>query len=283
MILKNDNLFVTIDGTVFRSKKNANPQFVFDEDALKGFEDGVNVKRTEAVRPNQWGDFREPGLLGPRNLSMTGTAVASNAAELHSMRDQFASLLTDGGYHEISIQNSVGTRYISVALDGSTSWVQKLDTAAIWKIDLYAPDPRMYGKQNSIQITDSTISGGVDFSLNYPLNFGGSATSQAVSISNNGNTESWPTFKVTGNYFYGFSVTDGANSIITFEGVVSMSAPVYIDTSRGTAIQNGVDKSSLLSRRDWFSVPSGGSIAPRFLPIQDAAGWCVIMYRDTWI
>jgi hypothetical protein len=283
MILQKDILNLNISGTTFRSKPYANPQFVLDENALVGYEDGVNVKRTEAVRPNQWGDFAEPGLLGSRNLTLTGTAIANSASQLHEMRDEFASILSHGGYEEIAVENINGTRYLNVSLGGSPSWVQKIDTAAVWKLELYAPDPRMYGFEKSVQITDGSVSGGMNFPVGYPVDFGGPIVSMAISIDNNGNTTSWPVFKVTGNYFSGFKITDGLNKSIVFDGVVSMESPVYIDTGRGTATQNGVDKSSMLSTRDWFGIPPNSSIAPRFFPNQDAFGWCDIMYRDTWI
>jgi hypothetical protein len=283
MILKKDLLNVTIGNTVLRSSPYMNPQFVLDDNALTGYYDGVNIKRTEAVRPNQWGDFAEPGLLGPRTLSLTGTAIADSPQQLHAMRDEFISTLSHGGYEEIGIQNTYGTRFLNVALSGSPSWVQKIDTAALWKLELYAPDPRMYGYEQSIQITDGSVSGGMNFPVGYPVDFGGPIVSMAMSIYNAGNAKSWPVFKVTGNYFSGFKITDGLNSSIIFDGVVSMESPVYIDTGKGTATQNGVDKSSMLSKRDWFGIPPKSSIAPRFFPIQDAAGWCDIMYRDTWI
>jgi hypothetical protein len=283
MILKNDDLFVTIGDTIFRGKQYLKPQFVFDPDALQGFFDGVNVKRNETTRPNQWGDFREPGLLGARHLALTGAAVADSTEQLLEMRDEFTSLLAHGEYKEIAVQNSVETRYITVALEGSPSWVQKGDSVAVWKLDLYAPDPRMYGPKLGIQITDSTISGGTDYPLDYPVDYGGDTKVVAVALTNRGNTYSWPVFKVTGDFYQGFSITDNAGKIITYDGVVTMSAPVTIDTGAGTAIQSGVDKSSLLSRRDWFYIPPKSTIQPLFLPKLDAAGWCDIIYRDTWI
>lgn len=283
MILKKDTLSVTIENTVFRAKPFRNPQFVLDENALTGFYDGVNVKRTEAVRPNKWGDFSEPGLLSSRNITLSGTAVATTPSELHSMRDDLMSLLQDGGYSQISVENSDGTRYITVGLGGSPSWVQKIDTAAVWKLDLYAPDPRMYGPEQSMQIADGTLKGGIKFPLSYPLNFGGSIVPQATSIYNAGNTKSWPVFKVTGDYPSGFKIWDGLNNYIIYDGIVTTQAPVTIDTFKGAALQNGIDQSTALSRRDWFSIPPNSSISPRFLPIQDSFGWCDIMYRDTWI
>jgi phage-related protein len=119
--------------------------------------------------------------------------------------------------------------------------------------------------------------------MNYPVNYGGGIKVQAISISNDGNTESWPVFKVTGDFFLGFSITDGGNNKITYNGIVTMTDPVTIDTGAGTATQGRTDKSVNLSSREWFSIPAGKSIQPIFLPKQDAAGWCDIMYRDTWI
>lgn len=283
MILTNDNLFVIIENTIFRSSRTGNRQFIFDESALQGFLDGINVKRSEVSRAAQWGDFEETSLFAARHLTLTGTAVASNPAELLSMRDEFTGLLNAGEYREIVIQNSVETRYIRVGLDGSPSWVQKLDNVAIWKIELYAPDPRMYGPIQGFQITDTTINGGIDYPLDYPVNYGGSVKVQAVAMTNRGNTESWPIFRVTGDFFSGFHITNNAGSIVTFEGVVTMSSPVTIDMAAGTATQGGIDKSTMLTRRDWFYIPPGGSVQPMFFPIMDAAGWCDIMYRDTWI
>lgn len=283
MILQNDDLFVTIGSTIFRAKPFMTPQFVFDPDALQGFFDGVNVKRNETTRPNQWGDFREPGLLGARHLTLTGTAVANSPAQLLSMRDELTSILAHGEYAEIAVKNSTETRYITVGLEGSPSWVQKIDTAALWKLELYAPDPRMYGVQKSAQVTDNTITGGVDYPMDYPVNYGGGTLKPSVTLSNNGNTHSWPTFVVRGDYYSGFVITDNSGKRIRYDGVVSLSDPVTINTADGTATQNGIDKSTLLSQRGWFPIPPKSSIQPSFLPVQDAAGWCDIMYRDTWI
>jgi hypothetical protein len=283
MILTKDILNVTIGKTVFRSSPFQNPQFVLDDNALTGFYDGVNIKRTEAPRPNQWGDFPEPALLGPRTLVLTGTAVANTPQQLHDMRDEFTSLLVDGGYSEIAIQNLSDTRYISVSLGQNPSWVPKIDTAAVWKLELYAPDPRIYSYPKIQKVTDGTIGGGLNYPVAYPMNYGGSTQLQAVTIYNDGNSPSWPVFTVTGNFFTGFEITDGLNSVIRYDSAVTMQAPVIIDTAKGSAMQMGADNSRYLSRRDWFSIPPKSSIQPKFVPFQDAAGWCDIMYRDTWI
>lgn len=283
MILKEDNLIVTINNTIFRAKPFANPQFVFDPDALQGFLDGVDIKRNTTARPNQWGDFQEKTLLSSRRMTMTGTAIATSPAQLLSMRDEFTGLLVNNEYTEISIQNSTTTRYVTVSLDSQPAFIQQTDKHASWKIDLYAPDPRIYGPIRNVQLNDGTISGGLDYPMDYPVNYGGDIVVQSLFLTNGGNTDSWPKFKVTGDFFSGFSITNNAGSIITYDGIVTMSAPVIIDTATGTATQNGTDKSTMISRREWFSIPPNTTIQPLFLPKQDAVGWCEIIYRDTWI
>lgn len=283
MYLKNDTLNVFINNTIFRARKHINPQFVFDPDALQGFYDGVSVKRTETSRPNQWGDFSEPTLRGARRVVLTGTALANSPQQLLSMRDEFTGLFQTGEYQEIEVQNSTGSRYMIAALDGSPAWVQQTDLAAVWKLELYAPDPRIYGSLNRIQITDNMSDGGIDYSIDYPLNYGGTIVKQSFSISNNGNTDAWPTFVVTGDFNGGFTIGDNTGKFIKYDGIVTTSAPVIIDNAAGTAIQNGINKSSSLSRRDWFSIPANTSIQPIFTPNQSTFGWCDIIYRDTWI
>jgi hypothetical protein len=283
MILKQDDLVVTINNTIIRAKKYINPQFVFDPDALQGFYDGVSPKRTEERRPNQWGDFSEPSLLNGRMLTLTGAAIANSPQQLHDMRDEFTGLLIDGVYTEIQVQNSSNSRYLKVTLGGAPAWVQKTDTTAIWKLDLYAPDPRIYGTLRRIQLTDNIDDGGIDYSWDYPLNYGGTIIRQSFAIQNDGNTDSWPIFIVTGDFNGGFTIGNNAGKLIKYEGIVTTAAPVIIDTAAGTATQNGINQSTSLSRRDWFSIPAKQSIQPLFSPSQNTFGWCDIIYRDTWI
>ena len=287
MYLKDDRLVITIENTVFTSHMTSNPQFNLDPIAIVGWDDGVGVKRSEVSRPNSWGDFAEKTLFGPRRVTLTGTAIARNSDELHGMRDTFTGLLNTGTYKEISLQNSRDKRFLKVSLEDSPSWVQKLDNVAVWKLDLYAPDPRLYGEVNRVQITPEEPFGGLDVSdsvpIAYPLDFG--FVEEAIVIKNNGNTDSWPIFEVVGNYDQGFTITDGRNRSVIYNGVVTLEAPVRIDMAAGTATQNGIDKTMNVSRRDWFPIAKNTSMVPTFQPKNTAvgSGWCDIIYRDAWI
>lgn len=296
MYLKYDDISIGLGNLRMNSFQSRAPQFVLDPDALSGFDDGPGTKRNNTPRPTSWGDFSETAYKSARLMTITGTAIANTPWELQRMRDDFMSVLQHGGYQEMSVQtgdiqgtrprddiNNRSTRYISVGLEGTPRWVRQSDTFATWKMELYAPDPRMFGPKNVVVITDSTIVGGLALPAAFPIDFDNPRVSEAVTMYNFGNTESWPVFKVTGDYYLGFQITDSRSNIIRFDGIVTNSAPVTIDMAAGTAIQSGVDKSNMLSRRDWFSIAPNGSVQPTFIPIQTGFGRCDIIYRDTWI
>jgi hypothetical protein len=288
MYLKNDRIVVTIKGLTFRSYQVAGlegGQFILDPTALTGWDDGTNARRDATVRPVSSGDFVEPYTFAARLISVSGTAKAKDRSELQVMRDKLTGVLVEGEYAEIRVETSASIRYSTVGLENSVSWVQQLDNVAVFKIDFYAPDPYIYGHERTITLGSTTATGGgLKYRLTYPLNYHvQNPQTAATTMTNSGNVKSWPKFKITGDYYSGFILTDGKDRKVTYNGMVSMFAPVEIDMARGTAIQNGVDKSVYLSDRQWFGVDPKETIKPEFRPIQDASGWCDIIIRDTFI
>lgn len=286
MILSHDFLNVTIKGVTFRSAPNtkAARDFFLDSAALVGWDDGVGARRQVTQRPVTNGDFPDIATMAARSLTLTGTARANTPQDLHAMRDQLMGLLSDGQYTQIAVQNSAGTRYATVGQDNTPSWVQHADTFASFKLDLFQPDPRIYGEQHMISIYGApTAAAGLDYTLTYPLDYHTAVSQQTQYIFNNGNADAWPVFTVAGNFYGGFTITDNLGHKITYMGDASLYASVVIDTAAGTATQGGQDRSTLLTSRDWFSVPAGGSIQPSFNPVNGATGWCDIIYRDTWL
>jgi hypothetical protein len=284
MYLKTDKIVVTIKKMVFRSgKTTAYGQYILDPTAIVGWTDGTSVRRDATVRPVSSGDFMEPYTLSSRLISLSGTAIAKTASELQVMRDNLMGLFAPGEYAEMTVQTTASTRYAVVGLEGSISWTIQTDNVAVFKIDVYAPDPYIYGDTRSFQTGSYQRTGGILYPIKYPMDFNLGTLNTAQTIKNNGNAEAWPVFKVIGDYYSGFTITDNVGSVVRYTGMVTMTAPVFVDMGRGTATQNGVDKTTLVTSREWFSIPPGGTISPRFTPIQNGSGWCDIIYRDTWI
>jgi len=286
MHLKNDKIVVTIKNTIFRSDMVAPfGQFVLDPTAMVGWTDGTAARRNNTVRPVTSGDFTEPYTLSSRLISISGTAIASNAGQLQQMRDQFVGLLQEREYVEISVETSAGLRYATVGLEGTPAFTKHLDNVASFKLDLYAPDAHVYGVERVVNVGSSTSAGGgIKTPLSYPLNYNVQNPNQTDStVTNRGNAPAWPKFIVAGDYYSGFTLTDGGDKRITYNGMVTTSSPVIIDTARGVALQGGTDRSVYVSERGWFSIAPNETIRPTFKPIQAASGWCDIMIRDTFI
>lgn len=284
MYLQNDQLTVSIGSTVFRSySTTAATQFQLDQNAITGWTDGVGIKRTATAYPQGYGDFPEPTYPSSRLISITGFAISDTPFNLHGMRDTFMGLLASGAYVPIYVTNSSGTRSATVSLASQPLWVQQTDKTATWKLDLYAPDPRIYGPVQNIQLSDNLELGGMGYDITYPMDYGVAIKQQFQYLQNNGNVESWPVFTINGDFFAGFSITDNLGHFVTYNGAVTSSAPLTIDMKSGTAVQGGNDRSSYFGTRDWFSVPAGTTITPSFLPAESGTGWCDIIFYDTWI
>lgn len=285
MYLKTDKIVATIKNVVFRSYRTGlGNEYILDPTALTGWDDGTNIRRDATARPVSSGDFSEPSTFSSRLISFSGTAVATNRVQLQAMRDKLTGVLVEREYAQISVETAASTRYATVGLEGKVEWVQQLDNVAVFRVEFYAPDPYIYGYERVVSLGSTNgLGGGLKYALDYPLNYNAQTTTPLnQSVTNNGNISAWPKFKITGDYFSGFSITNGFKKI-TYLGPVSYSSPIVIDTAKGTAIQDGVDKSSFLTDRDWFSVAPLETIYPKFTPVQDASGWCDIIIRDTFI
>lgn len=285
MLLSKDKIHVKLGGITINSHKRLNTdwQFMLDPSGLVGWYDGTGARRDTTQRLVSNGDFPDKARHASRIISISGLAEASTSSQLSNMRDQFTRILAHGGYELMSVQDAAGIRYAEVGLSGVPSWVRQTDTFATWKIDVYAPSPEIWGVENTVVITDETLLGGLDYPLAYPMSYGTPKNNNDAYVSNKGNYRSFPIFKVTGDFPSGFHIKNNKGSIVTYTGLVSSSSPVTIDMAKGTAVQNGTDRTMLVTRRDWFSIPANSTIRPAFSPIQDGPGWCDIIYRDTWI
>lgn len=285
MFLKNDIIVVTLKDVTMRSFKVAGivNQYVLDPTAIVGWTDGTAVRRDATPRPTSHGDFSDRATMSARLISLTGTAISGSPEELQVLRDKLIGTLADGSYTQLSVETTSGKRYATVGFEGTPEWIRQTDTAATFKIDLYAPDPYVYGAEKSVLAGAASVQGGLAFPIAYPINYNIIGQDTAQVVQNLGNSPAYPKFVVTGDYFSGFSVTDNRGNWVKYDGTVTFAAPVTIDMARGVALQSGVDKTSLVSRRDWFAIPAKSSIQPVFIPAQAGSGWCDIIYKDTWI
>lgn len=284
MYLKTDQQVAQIGSVIFRTFNAPNdPQFVMDPAGLNDFWETATTRRDTTPYPNGWGDFQEPARRGSITFSISGTARASTPQELMFLRDQLMSIGNDGTYSYFKVTTSSGIeRSRLVSLEGSPRWMQEHDTFASFKISFYSPEPYLYGDRKEIVLGEGLLAGGLDFPIAYPIDYGSPIRPEVVTVENIGNTPAWPVFEITGEFASGFTISNNLGSQVVYNGMVSSSAPVTIDMRKGAALQNGLDRSTLLGFRQWFSIPAYGSLRPTFRPIQAGSGWCTVIFRDTW-
>lgn len=284
MILQDEQIIVKVGGLVFNTHHLYTPEYRMDSTGIEGWFDGAPMRRGQEVRPTQWGDFKTEGFLGSRLITITGTAIANSNVELQAMRSEFTNILHEGDYGVIEVwTSSLGSQYAEVGLDTRPQWIMRTDTFASFKVDLLAPDPRKYSLGRSYTIPAKAFVGGLQYDLQYPIQYGSGEPHEMQILTNFGNVDTWPKIIVTGNMPSGFILSNGSGKRITYDAPVTMKSPVTLNFEEGTAIQNKVSKTSNLSRRDWFGISPGSAILPTLEAVNQGQGWMEIQVRDAWI
>lgn len=282
--LHDDKYVVRLGKVVLESHPVAVPKYHLVDDMCDGWWDSAGVKRNKIPRATHWGDFRTETMRDARYITWTGVATSSTKNELQAMRDDFTGILaTEQSTIMTVYSSSTGNRFSEVFLEDKPKWKRLTDTAAVFQIDLYAPNPRIYGEEKTISLLENDGFGGLQFRIDYPLDYNITKEPTAQFLSNLGNTYAYPVIQVSGNFPAGFKLTDGNNRWIVFPGAISPSSPLTIDTRTGTALQSGADRSSIMEMQS-FVVPPLEQISPKIYSLSNTSGGnCIISLRDTYI
>ncbi len=293
MILSKDFRTVKIGSTYFYHDVGALPRFVFDPEAIVGMDDTPEIRRDTVDRPWSHGTFFDKGFYASRLVSLSGHALARTPSELYNMRDKLVHLFRSGEAQWVSFfnDNGTGVRHLRGSLGSRVTWTQMTDTYAQWRFEIYAADPRFYSsvRTSTLYPLEATGAGiyyplmnSSNLILDYNLDHRSIPTNLA--LNNEGNEEAWPVFKVYGDFATGFSIRTSSKTI-TYSGGTSMRTPVVIDTYAGTASFGSGDRSYLLTRRDWMSIPAYGATSLTYAPnlVNDENTWVDVEWRSTWI
>ncbi|WP_454728838.1 hypothetical protein [Cellulosimicrobium protaetiae] len=148
---------------------------------------------------------------------------------------------------------------------------------ALAEAQVYAPDPLGYGDELSTSSGFPLLNGGLEFDLFTDgaddtgfLEFGdGGGSSGRVVLTNIGTADTWPRFRTDGPVVDGFELLEiGTGRRLRFEGDVAAGSSISIDAATGVVLLDDVaDRSGLLTVREWFPVPAGGTAEVMFLPL----------------
>lgn len=120
--------------------------FTIGADSVRGWLiDGVDVRREQVSRPAAHGEFAMPGFLTGRAISWGGDIETDSPAEQeHAMR-KLSGLLAGGRSGKLVVENET-TLWVNVQRGGDFDMTMHLyGRAASYRVQLWAPDPRIYG------------------------------------------------------------------------------------------------------------------------------------------
>lgn len=167
----------------------------------------------------------------------------------------------------------------------------ELGTIATAAVQWRAPNPAWQSVARSASLQPGTATSGLHFPLFLPysgsgtyLDFG--TTSQAATsatLTNAGNTPARPYVTVSGPILGGFTVAIDGHPV-TYSADLASGDIVTIDyaTGRATLSSGGsaaVDRTYLLTARNFTSIPAGGSSTVTF---GAASGTCTVTTADLW-
>ncbi|KAB1659014.1 phage tail family protein [Pseudoclavibacter sp. CFCC 11306] len=162
-----------------------------------------------------------------------------------------------------------------------------------WGAKLVCEDPYLYSTAIQTLFLQSQASsrGGLAWGtsgagLKWPLDWGdGGLDGNSGIVYNAGNAAGGPVITVHGNFPQGVTLMDSLGRSLVFDGPVLSGSPVTFDCRPGrrTVKANGVNKSALLSSREWFTVPAGGDLGISFLPHTTGNGWAEVTMQDVWL
>lgn len=272
------------DGTLYDKDL---PKLTFNPDALVGFEDVPSFRNEKPARPFSHGIFPEAGYSDARVLSLTGHAFATNESELLGLRDTLASELNTGKLIPITVSSYGSSRMTSGYLEGGLSWTRVLDNYASWKFDLFCPDPRLYGDWKYGRIYSSDLDReGLNYNVSYPMNYSNTLEGQRNTVLQNfGNSIAYPIYTLNAET-EGFTIKSGTN-VMTYGGRTAQGTELKINTYTGEVRYGSSDRSYLLTKRKWVTIPANSEIEPELdfvaSPNTEAEIFLEVKYRDTWL
>ena len=252
-------LRVRIGGLVFEDfPSDLSQGFVISPNGWSGWDEGVDVRRDEKVRPVSHGAFDAVGYLGARVVTIAGNIIASSPVELEHMRARLTGLLADGSTGRLVVDSDMGSTWADVRLASRTS--VKVSGAsgmeAEFQISFWAPDMRKYGETRTF-------------------------TGPTASAYHYGNFPASPVIEVTGSMASGYTVASQGRSFIVSQALTSGHTH-RIDMRSGWLFLDDVLQTGAVSQARTFQIPPGAPATVAFTPVS-GSGVMSVKVTDTYV
>lgn len=134
----------------------------------------------------------------------------------------------------------------------------------------------------SVLVTDTNYG---DIGLHYPLSYGVKADGGNIcTLTNHGNSRAYPIFTINGAFPDGVDLkmtTRAGSSHLLIQQPITGGTPIVLDTRSQTATRGGTNVTSMLTMREWATVPAMGSMTVALMTA--GTGWVTCTSTDTYM
>lgn len=245
---------------------------------LDGWEDLPDPRQESTARPQAHGRFDAPVFGDARRVLASGrcSTPAERDAVLVELQASFNFNAPDELPLIITLAGRTLTSYARLTRFKPTSDAWGAGFFG-WAAEWVCSDPLRYAAAVSVSTSFPALAGGLEFDLftdgttdTGVLEFGVASTAGRVVVTNDGNADVWPQFEIAGPVpVEGFElVVVGTGERLRYTGDVPAGSRLVLDSGTGVVSIDGyADRSGLLTVRDWFAIPPGGSVEIVFVPL----------------
>lgn len=254
-----------------------------------GWTDGLASTGQATQRSAADGAWVGQAYYGPRTLTLEGTGIASTWDAAEAAKGRLLESVPLNVLAPLTV--ATGTPRQAFVRQAEQPLVSILGGALTFSLSLIAPDPLLYSTAVETVSTrlPQTI-GGVSLPISLPISIGATVTAGTLTVTNVGNADTWPTFRIDGPCPAGATITLAATgATLTVPSEIPAGRFLLIETnpSRRGAWMDGTAARVVVGT--WFTFPgvsddnpTGTSTVAFGAPSYDAGALLTSTYRAAY-
>jgi hypothetical protein len=207
--------------------------------------------------------------------SFEGLYVGASRLDALQMRKQLKAIANSKSMVDMTVTDEDGAFTREVIVQRMDLPDIRNQSTFVFNVYTVAPDPLMYGEEQSDSTGLPTSGTGLVYPVVYPIDYGSGGDDGRITLTNDGTADSYVVLSATGELDSGFSAIEvGTGREVRFERSIPLGSTVFVNGRTGRAyIDNpSNDVSGSLTRSDFPVVPAGGSTTLQFTSLGSSAG-----------
>lgn len=253
-----------------------------------GLADLPEVRTTDVLRGGEDGAFPGQDLMGSRVITLDLAVIGDDHADFLTQFGNVEKATVPQQLTELPLYVLGSTRVIFCrprrrAMPTETDHYQRTGTVSV---EFVASDPRVYDATQQNASSSATVaSGGVKFSVHFPLAFtGGGGSPGIISAANSGSLYTYPLATLQGPCTNPTLWNDTLGVYVQFLLTLASTDQLVIDFLRKTVVINGTAsrRSSLAPGSTWWGLPPNTTCQIRYTAASATGSALSLSWRPAW-